>query len=153
MNLFWEMCWLWKEPLWSRRFEQYTLLVFRRMLDCWWCWGLSRAGGMHIWAGRIQVVLDRWCVGVAAGWMCVRWSVSVLWWAADGRVGLSSGDQMSLMKKPMSCGTVLCDLISMASLTLRWCQNWTGAMRLVSFQLMRWSCSWVFDDGWFIEVS
>ena len=22
------MCWLWKEPLWSRRFEQYTLLVF-----------------------------------------------------------------------------------------------------------------------------
>ena len=27
MNLFWEMCWLWKEPLWFRRFEQYTLLV------------------------------------------------------------------------------------------------------------------------------
>ena len=24
-------------------------------------------------------------------------------------MGLSSGDQMSLMKKPMSCGTVLCD--------------------------------------------
>ena len=45
-----------KEPLWSRRFKQYSLLVFRRMLDCWWCWGLSRAGGMHIWAGRIQVV-------------------------------------------------------------------------------------------------
>ena len=30
-------------------------------------------------------------------------------------MGLSSGDQMSLMKKPMSCGTVLCDLISMAN--------------------------------------
>ena len=55
------------------------------------------------------------------------------------RVSLSSGDQ--LMKKPMSCGTASCDLISMASLTLRWCQNWTRAMGLVSFQLMRWSCS------------
>ena len=25
------MCWLWNEALWSRRFEQCTLLVFRRM--------------------------------------------------------------------------------------------------------------------------
>ena len=58
-----------------------------------------------------------------------------------GELLLSSGDQMLLMKKPMSCGTVLCDLISMASLTLRWCQNWTRAMILVSFQLMLWSCS------------
>ena len=63
----------------------------------------------------------------------MRWSVSVLRRAAVGRVGLSSGDQMSLTKKPMSCGTVLCDFISVASLTLRWCQNWTGAMSLVSF--------------------
>ena len=47
-----------------------------------------------------------------------------------------------LWKKPMSCGTVLCDLISTASLTLHWCQNWTGVMSLVSSQLMRWSCSW-----------
>ena len=22
-------CWLWKEPVWSQRFEQYTLLIFR----------------------------------------------------------------------------------------------------------------------------
>ena len=69
--------------------------------------------------------------GKDSGCVCpvVHWSwllagcVSVLWCASVGRVGLSSGDQMSLMKKPMSCGTVLCDLISMASLTLRWCQN------------------------------
>ena len=54
------------------------------------------------------------------------------------RVSLSSGDQ--LMKKPMSCGTVLRDLISMASLTLRWCQNWSRAMNLVLFVR-------VFDDG------
>ena len=79
-----KMCWLWKEPLWYRRFEQYTLLVFRRMLDCWRCWGLSRAGGMHIWAGRIQVVFARWCVGVGC-WLdvcameCVSVVVSCCW--------------------------------------------------------------------------
>ena len=78
------MCWLSKEPLWSRRFEQYTMLVFRRMLDCWWCWGLSWAGGMHIWAGRIQVVFARWCVGVGC-WLsvcalgCVSVVVSCCW--------------------------------------------------------------------------
>ena len=76
--------WLWKEPLWSRRFEQYTLLVFRRMLDYWWCWGLSRAGGMHIWVGRIQVVFARWCVRVGC-WLdvcameCVSVVVSCCW--------------------------------------------------------------------------
>ena len=47
---------------------------------------------------------------------CVSVVASCCW-----KGGLSSGDQMSLMKKPMSCGTVLCDLICMASLTLRWC--------------------------------
>ena len=94
---------------------------------------------MHIWVGRIQVVLDRWCVRVDC-WLdvcaleCVSVVVSCCW-----KGGL---DQMSLIKKPMYCGTVLRDLIYMASLTLRWCQNWTGVMSLVSFQLMRWSCSW-----------
>ena len=76
----------------------------------------------------------------------------MLTWAYVSREELSSaaargGSPFSpLMKKPMSCGTVLCDLISMAFLTLRWCQNWTGAMSLVSFQLMRWSGVRVFDD-------
>ncbi len=42
-----------REPVWFQRFEQYTLLVFMRMPDCWWCWGLSRVGRMHIWVGSI----------------------------------------------------------------------------------------------------
>ena len=36
----------------------------------------------------------------------------------------------------MSCGTVLWALISIASLTLWWCQNLTGAMSLACFHLM-----------------
>ena len=31
-----------------------------------------------------------------------------------------------------------------------WCQNWTGAISLVSFQLMRWSCSWESVWWWLI---
>ena len=30
------MCWLWKEPLWSRRFEQYTLFVLRSFKPFSW---------------------------------------------------------------------------------------------------------------------
>ncbi len=77
-------CWLWKEPVWSRRFEQYTLLVFRRMLDCrWWCC-LSSAWGMHIRSRSIQAVFSRWSVGVGC-WLdvcaleCVSVVVSCCW--------------------------------------------------------------------------
>ena len=49
---------------------------------------------------------------LVAGWICVHWSVSVLWRAAPGSVGLRIGDQMSLMKNPMSCGTVLWPVFS-----------------------------------------
>ena len=31
-NYLLRQCWLWKEPVWSRRFEQYTLLVFIRSI-------------------------------------------------------------------------------------------------------------------------
>ena len=42
-------CWLWKEPVWSWGFKQYTLLIFRRILDCrWWCC-FSSAWRMYIW--------------------------------------------------------------------------------------------------------
>ncbi len=134
-------CWLWEEPVWSRRLNS---ILCSSSGECW------TAGG-----DRAQVALDGCTFGLegsklflageawelVAGWMCVRWSVSVLWWAAAGSVGLRSGDQMSLMKNPMSCGTVLWALISIASLTLRWCQNLTGAMSLACFHLVIWSCS------------
>ena len=39
-KLFWEKYWFWEEPVWSRRFEQYTLVLFMRMLN-YWCWGFN----------------------------------------------------------------------------------------------------------------
>ena len=38
-----------------------TLLVFRRMLDWWWCWGFSRACKIHVLVGRIQACWVKLC--------------------------------------------------------------------------------------------
>ena len=59
---------------------------------------------------------------LVAGLMGVRWSVSVLWCAAAGSVDLRSGDQMSLVKNLMSCGTVLLALSSIASCLVISCE-------------------------------
>ena len=133
--------WLWEEPVWSQRFKQYTQLVFRRMLGCWWWLSLRMGGCTFGWEGSNMFLAGKaW--ELLAGWMCVCWRVTFLWWVAAGRIGLRMGDQMLLMKNPISCWTVWCACISIASLTLCWCQDCTGAMSLAWFQLMRWSCSY-----------
>ena len=71
-----------------------------------------------------------WCwVGCGPGW-------SNAWWCVFCRRGC----QMSLMCNPLSCGTVLCCRISMASRTRLVCQCGMDVMRLLSSQWILCCC-------------
>ena len=73
---------------------------------------------------------------------CVFWNVSVLCWASAERVG----DQKSLIFEEFDAVWLNLDLVLIAFLNLHWCQNWTGAISLACFQLIRSSFSC--NIGW-----
>ena len=107
----------------SLYFGQSVLTVLRRMtgwLECGWlvCWLQTYK------VKRLDVEL-----GCGPGW-------SNAWWCAFCRRGC----QMSLMCNPLSCGTVLCCRISMASRTRLVCQCGMDVMRLLSSQLILCCC-------------
>ena len=54
----------------------------------------------------------------------------------------SRGRQISLMKKPMSCGTVSCSKISMASLMRLVCHELIGMMSWAACHSIWWSLMW-----------